>query len=134
MYWPEAAARGRSRLGDLLLRARSEEGHAAYTSQMDGVAIRPRAYVGVRGPDAEDFLQRMVSNDVSSGVVRGAAPDPEGARDRAAHRLAPGEDDFLLLTEPELGDVVLRAPHAHALARAGGDRAGGAHVARRARR
>ena len=52
-------------VGDLLLRPRSEEGHAAYTSQMDGVAIRPRAYVGVRGPDAEDFLQRMVSNDVA---------------------------------------------------------------------
>ena len=32
---------------------------------MDGVAIRARSYVAVRGPDAEDFLQRMVSNDVS---------------------------------------------------------------------
>jgi folate-binding Fe-S cluster repair protein YgfZ len=28
------------------------------------VARRPRAYVAVRGPDAADFLQRMVSNDV----------------------------------------------------------------------
>ena len=27
-------------------------------------ARRPRAYVRVQGPDAADFLQRMVSNDV----------------------------------------------------------------------
>jgi folate-binding Fe-S cluster repair protein YgfZ len=33
-------------------------------------ALRPRAYVRVQGPDAEDFLQRMVSNDVTqAGVV-----------------------------------------------------------------
>ena len=33
-----------------------------------GVARRPRAYVRVQGPDAEDFLQRMLSNDVSGEV------------------------------------------------------------------
>ena len=32
------------------------------------VARRPRAYVRVQGPDAEDFLQRMLSNDVSADV------------------------------------------------------------------
>jgi folate-binding Fe-S cluster repair protein YgfZ len=32
-------------------------------------AIRPRAFVRVKGPDAEDFLQRMVSNDVTQGEV-----------------------------------------------------------------
>ena len=37
-----------------------KEGHAAYTSHMNGVALRPRSYVAVRGPDAEEFLQRMV--------------------------------------------------------------------------
>ena len=29
--------------------------------------VRPRAYVGVRGPDAADLLQRLVSNDVLAG-------------------------------------------------------------------
>ena len=75
---------------------------------MDGVAIRPRAYVGVRGPDAEDFLQRMVSNDVSQEACEALLLTPK------ARVIAPltvwrrDEDDFLLLTEPELGDVVLR--------------------------
>ena len=32
-------------------------------------ARRPRAYVRVKGPDAEEFLQRMVSNDVTQGDV-----------------------------------------------------------------
>jgi folate-binding protein YgfZ len=75
---------------------------------MDNVAIRPRAYVGVRGRDAEDFLQRMVSNDVSQDVCEALLLTPK------ARVIAPlvvwrrGEEDFLLLTEPELGDVVLR--------------------------
>jgi folate-binding protein YgfZ len=75
---------------------------------MDGVAFRPRAYVGVRGPDAEDFLQRMVSNDVSQEACNALLLTPK------ARVIAPltvwrrDEDDFLLLTEPELGDVVLR--------------------------
>jgi folate-binding protein YgfZ len=75
---------------------------------MNGVAIRPRAYVGVRGPDAEDFLQRMVSNDVSHEACEALLLTPK------ARVIAPltvwrrDDDDFLLLTEPELGDVVLR--------------------------
>jgi folate-binding protein YgfZ len=75
---------------------------------MEGVAIRPRSYVGVRGPDAEDFLQRMVSNDVSQEACEALLLTPK------ARVIAPlvvsrrGADDFLLLTEPELGDVVLR--------------------------
>ena len=36
-----------------------------------------------------------------------AAVDLGLARDRAAARVAPGQDDFLLLTEPELGPTVL---------------------------
>jgi folate-binding protein YgfZ len=75
---------------------------------MNGVASRPRSYVAVRGPDAEDFLQRMVSNDVSQGVCEALLLTPK------ARVIAPlvvwrrGEEDFLLLTEPELGSVVLR--------------------------
>jgi folate-binding protein YgfZ len=70
-------------------------------------ARRPRAYVRVQGPDAADFLQRMVSNDVLAG------PSCEALLLTAKARvIAPlvvwrrGEDDFLLLTEPELGEVV----------------------------
>src|SRR5215210_7500027 len=32
-------------------------------------ARRPRAYVRVKGPDATDFLQRMVSNDVTADAT-----------------------------------------------------------------
>ena len=75
---------------------------------MEGVAIRPRSYVAVRGPDAEDFLQRMVSNDVSQELCEALLLTAK------ARVIAPlvvwrrGSDDYLLLTEPELGDVVLR--------------------------
>ena len=74
------------------------------------VARRPRAFVRVAGPDAADYLQRMVSNDVE-GLAVGEACDallltakarviaPLRIRRRAA-------DDFLLLTEPELGETV----------------------------
>jgi folate-binding protein YgfZ len=69
--------------------------------------IRPRAYVRVQGPDAGDLLQRLLSNDVLAGESceallltakgRVIAPLLVWRRD---------EDDFLLLTEPELGEVV----------------------------
>jgi folate-binding protein YgfZ len=70
--------------------------------------MRPRSYVAVRGPDAEDFLQRMVSNDVSQEVCEALLLTAK------ARVIAPlvvwrrAEDDYLLLTEPELGDVVLK--------------------------
>jgi folate-binding protein YgfZ len=74
------------------------------------VARRPRAFVRVSGPDAEDYLQRMVSNDVEALAV-GEACDAllltAKARVIAPLRvLRRGVDDFLLLTEPELGEVV----------------------------
>ena len=73
-----------------------------------GAARRARAYVRVQGPDAVDYLNRMLSNDV---------PD-EGSVDALlltakARVIAPllvwrrGEDDVLLLTEPELGEAVV---------------------------
>ncbi|HJX47582.1 MAG TPA: hypothetical protein VJ375_07045 [Gaiellaceae bacterium] len=74
------------------------------------VAARERAYVRVAGPDAADYLQRMVSNDVESLAAGEACPalllTPK------ARVIAPvvvwrrREQDFLVLTEPELGDVV----------------------------
>jgi tRNA-modifying protein YgfZ len=74
------------------------------------VARRPRAFLRVAGPDAADYLQRMVSNDVEALVV-GEACDAllltAKARVIAPLRvLRRGEEDFLVLTEPELGDTV----------------------------
>jgi folate-binding protein YgfZ len=70
-------------------------------------ARRDRAYVRVQGPEAVDYLNRMLSNDVpESGSVDALLLTPK------ARVIAPllvwrrGEDDVLLLTEPELGDVV----------------------------
>src|SRR5215217_4639371 len=70
-------------------------------------ARRPRDYVRVKGPDAADFLQRMVSNDVLAGESCDALVLTPKAR-----VIAPvvvwrrGDDDFLLLTEPDLGETV----------------------------
>jgi len=76
------------------------------------VARRPRAFVAVRGPDAESLLQRLVSNDVAA-LGAGEACDALLLTNKA-RVIAPlrvirrGPDDFLLLTEPELGDRVRR--------------------------
>jgi tRNA-modifying protein YgfZ len=77
------------------------------------VASREREFVRVAGPDAADYLQRMVSNDVEA-----LAPGEACAAlllTAKARVIAPlvvlrrADDDFLLLTESGLGDVV----HAH---------------------
>ena len=69
---------------------------------------RPRGFVGVVGPDAGPYLQRMLSNDVEA-----LGPDEscEALLLTAKGRIvAPmtvyrrGADDFLLLTEPELAE------------------------------
>jgi folate-binding protein YgfZ len=66
--------------------------------------------VRVQGPDAEDFLQRMLSNDVSADEVVDALLLTAKARVIAPLRVwRRGPDDFLLLTEPELGEVVRSA-------------------------
>jgi tRNA-modifying protein YgfZ len=74
------------------------------------VAARPRAFVRVAGPDARDYLQRMVSNDVDELEVGGSVPAL--LLTAKARLIAPlvvwrrGDEDFLLLTEPELGETV----------------------------
>jgi len=73
-------------------------------------ATRRRAYVRVAGVDAAEYLQRMLSNDVE-GLEPGAACDALllTAKGRVIAPLRVwrrGEQDFLLLTEPELGDRV----------------------------
>ena len=74
---------------------------------LQGAARRPRAYVRVAGPDAEDYLQRMLSNDVTSGEVVDALLLTPKSRLIAPLRVwRRGPEDFLLLTEPELGEAV----------------------------
>lgn len=64
----------------------------------------------VAGPDAADYLQRMVSNDVEALGAGEACPAL--LLTAKARVIAPlvvlrrGEEDFLVLTEPELGDTV----------------------------
>jgi folate-binding protein YgfZ len=74
---------------------------------LEGIVRRPRACVRVAGPDAEDYLQRMLSNDVTAGEVVDALLLTSKSRLIAPLRVwRRGSEDFLLLTEPELGDVV----------------------------
>jgi len=74
------------------------------------VADRPRAFVRVAGTDPRDYLQRMVSNDVDALQVGDSCPAL--LLTAKARLIAPlivwrrGEDDYLLLTEPELGEPV----------------------------
>jgi folate-binding protein YgfZ len=71
---------------------------------------RPRAYVGVTGKDAASYLQRMVSNDVEA-LAPGEACQALLLTAKA-RLIAPltvlrrGMDDFLVLTEPSLGERV----------------------------
>ena len=74
------------------------------------IAPRPRAFVRVAGPDAASFLQRMLSNDVEALAEGGSCEalllTPK-ARVIAPMRVwRRGGDDFLLLTEPELGETL----------------------------
>jgi folate-binding protein YgfZ len=77
---------------------------------MPSITSRPRAFIRVSGPDAEDYLQRMVSNDVAAlgvGEACEALLLTPKARIIAPLRIVRrAGDDFLVLTEPELGDVV----------------------------
>jgi folate-binding protein YgfZ len=74
-------------------------------------ASRPRSYVAVRGPDAAEFLQRMISNDVEqdADVFSALLLTAKGRIVAPLRVWRRGGDDFLLLTEPSLGDVVLAA-------------------------
>jgi folate-binding protein YgfZ len=78
-----------------------------------GVASRPRDFVSVRGPDAASHLQALLSNDVEALLPADAS---EGLLLTAKARvIAPlvvlrrDVDDYLLLTEPGLGEPVRRA-------------------------
>ena len=74
------------------------------------VAARERDFVRVAGADAADYLQRMVSNDVDALTTGEACPAL--LLTAKARVIAPlvvlrrAEDDFLVLTEPGLGEIV----------------------------
>ncbi len=69
------------------------------------VAQRPRDYVRVSGRDAEDFLQRMLSNDVSASCDA-LLLTPKGRIIAPLRVMRRATDDYLLLTEPGLGEAV----------------------------
>jgi folate-binding protein YgfZ len=74
------------------------------------VARRSRAFLRVAGPDAADYLQRMVSNDVEAlgpGEACDALLLTAKARVIAPLRIIRrAGEDFLLSTERELGETV----------------------------
>jgi tRNA-modifying protein YgfZ len=79
-------------------------------SVLTGTYRRPRSYVRVAGPDAADYLERMVSNEVAN-LAEGEAREallltPKARVIAPLVVLRRAEDDFLLLTEPVLGEVV----------------------------
>jgi folate-binding protein YgfZ len=74
------------------------------------VAARERDFVCVTGADAADYLQRMVSNDVEA--LAGGEACPALLLTAKARVIAPlvvlrrADDEFLLLTEAGLGEVM----------------------------
>ena len=72
-----------------------------------------RGYVAVSGPEAGDFLERMVSNEVVSlepGEVRKALLLTPKSRIVAPLRVVrEGPDSFLLITQASLADAVASA-------------------------
>ena len=75
-------------------------------------APRPGSFVAVRGPEAASYLNRMVSNEVEALAVGESCeallltPKARIVAPLRAWRRA--DDDFLLLTEPEAGERLLR--------------------------
>ena len=74
------------------------------------VAQRPREFVRVAGKDAVEYLQRMVSNDVAALGVGDSCDalllTPKARVIAPLRILRRSTDDFLVLTEPSLGEVV----------------------------
>jgi tRNA-modifying protein YgfZ len=74
------------------------------------IASRPREFVGVRGPDAATYLEAMLSNAVES-LEPGASCDallltPKARVIAPLTVLRRSAEDYLLLTEPGLGERV----------------------------
>ncbi|MEX2210959.1 MAG: hypothetical protein WD689_04265 [Gaiellaceae bacterium] len=80
---------------------------------MPSVTQRPREFVRVAGPDAADLLDRMLSNDVAALAVGGSCQalllTPKARVIAPVVAWRRGADDFLLLTEPGLGEPLQSA-------------------------
>jgi folate-binding protein YgfZ len=63
--------------------------------------------VRVAGADAEAFLQRMVSNDVTAAPCQALLLTPKARVIAPLVLVRRGPEDFLLLTEPGLGETVI---------------------------
>lgn len=76
------------------------------------VAPRPRAFVALTGSEAGAYLNRMVSNDVEAlgpgEACLALLLTPKARIVASVTVFRRSADDFLLLTEPELGDRVAR--------------------------
>jgi folate-binding protein YgfZ len=74
------------------------------------VALRPRSFVRVAGPGAEEYLDRMLSNDVAAlgpgESCEALLLTPKARVIAPLVVLRRGHEDFLLLTEPGLGERV----------------------------
>jgi len=74
------------------------------------VALRPRSFVQVAGPGAEEYLDRMLSNDVAAlgpgESCEALLLTPKARVIAPLVVLRRGHEDFLLLTEPDLGERV----------------------------
>ncbi len=74
------------------------------------IAFRPRSFVRVAGPGAEDYLNRMVSNDVAAlgpgESCEALLLTPKARVIAPLVVLRRSHDDFLLLTESKLGERV----------------------------
>src|SRR5438128_12529928 len=117
-YWPGGKRAGSYPAARTLSSAfERKSGMGMHTKCVDvaqvDIAQRAREFVGVTGPDAADYLQRMVSNDVEALAVGEACPAL--LLTAKARVIAPlvvwrrGEEDFLVLTEPGLGGRVREA-------------------------
>src|SRR6476646_845989 len=75
-------------------------------------APRPRSFVSVTGPDAAGYLNRMVSNEVEAMAVGESCEalllTPKARIVAPLVVVRRGQDDFLLLTEPEIGERLAR--------------------------
>ena len=69
-------------------------------------ALRPRDYVAVRGLDAADFLDRMLSNEIGDEPCEAILLTTKAREIAPMTVVSRADDDFLLLTEPGLGPVL----------------------------
>jgi tRNA-modifying protein YgfZ len=74
------------------------------------IATRPRSFVRVAGPDAADYLERMLSNEVTTLEVGDSCEalllTPKARVIAPMRAVRRGAEDFLLVTEPELGQTL----------------------------